>query len=331
MQRASLCTRPALIRTRGSSSMREMAYSGLTYAELSARFAGLRQAVVSNSRAPHKPLLVLLMLGRYQRGDYGGLTFADAQTQLGSLLAEFGPPSQSPNVLDPFWRLQNDGVWRVERASGDRVAETVAPPSVGALLQSTARGNFAADVSGVLKAQPAYAARLGRDLLAAHFPNSLHDDICAAVGLELDTDATGAVNQEQRRRDADFRPRIIRAYEHRCAVTGWDLRITNSDARLEAAHIKSHTAGSPSVETNGLALNALHHKLFDLGAFTLSADAAPRILVSREVHGGEFAHQMLIELHGKPMRQPQDRTWLPSREFIAWHHAEVFEGEARAV
>lgn len=308
-----------------------MTYSALTYAELSARFAGLRQAVVSNRRAPHKPLLVLLMLGRYQRGDYGALTFAEAQTQLARLLSEFGPPSQSPNVVDPFWRLQNDGVWRVEAASGDRVAETVAPPTVGTLLQSTARGNFAADVSAVLKAQPAYVARLGRDLLTAHFPKSLHEDISAAVGLELENGFAEPAPAQQRTRDADFRPRIIRAYEHRCAVTGWDLRITNSDAGLEAAHIKWHTAGGPSVETNGLALNALHHKLFDLGAFTLSTDPVPQILVSREVHGGDFAHQMLIELHGKPMRQPQDRTWLPSREFIAWHQAEVFKGEARAL
>ena len=52
------------------------------------------------------------------------------------------------------------------------------------------------------------------------------------------------------------------------------------------------------MEANGIALNALHHKLFDLGAFTLSLDEVPRILVSREVHGGDFARQFLVDLHG---------------------------------
>jgi putative restriction endonuclease len=115
-------------------------------------------------------------------------------------------------------------------------------------------------------------------------------------------------------------------------VTGWDLRINNVGAGLEAAHIKWHTAGGPCVEANGIALNALHHKLFDLGAFTLSThDDIPRVLVSRDVHGGDFAREMLIALHGKEVRPPQDRAWLPSREFIAWHHREVFKGEARVL
>jgi hypothetical protein len=76
---------------------------------------------------------------------------------------------------------------------------------------------------------------------------------------------------------------------------------------------------------------ALHHKLFDPGAFTLSIEDVPRILLSRDVHGGDFARQMLIDLHGKRIRQPQDRAWYPSPEFIAWHHQEVFKGESRAV
>ena len=307
-----------------------MNYTGLTYAELSVRFSELRQAVIGDRRAPHKPLLVLLMLGRYQQGNYAALSFADAQTKLAALLAEFGPPTRITNVIDPFWRLQNDRIWRVEGQTGGRIAETVAPPNIGMLLDHDARGNFVPEVAAVLEAQPAYITQLGRDLLAAHFPISLHEDICAAVGLELDAAAAERETRQQLARDAEFRPRIIRAYEHRCAVTGWDLRISNSDAGLEAAHIKWHIAGGPSIETNGLALNSLHHKLFDLGAFTLSHDPVPRILISREVHGGDFARQMLMELHGKTIRKPQDPAWLPGAEFIRWHHEEVFKGEARA-
>jgi putative restriction endonuclease len=308
-----------------------MSYADLTYGELSARFSELRQAVIGDQRAPHKPLLVLLMLGRYQQGNYAPLTFADAQTKLAGLLAEFGRPARTTNVIDPFWRLQNDRIWRVESSRGGRIAESVAPPNIGILVAEDARGNFVPEIAATLTSEPAYVTRLGRDLLPAHFPSSLHDDICAAVGLEPDSMSDELISREQLARDAEFRPRIIRAYEHRCAVTGWDLRISNVNAGLEAAHIKWHTAGGPSVEANGIALNSLHHKLFDLGAFTLSIEDVPRILVSRDVHGGDFAQQMLIDLHGKRIRQPQDRAWFPSPEFIAWHHQEVFKGEARAV
>jgi len=306
-----------------------VSYADLTYSELSARFATIRQAPLGGHRAPHKPLLILLMLGRYQHSEFAALKFADAQEKLSQLLIEFGPPTQTANVLDPFWRLQNDGIWRVKDDTGDRIGETVAPPAIALLKERKASGNFSPEISETLRKQPEYIAQLGRDILTAHFPSSLHEDICASVGLEIDSAAGETESSDRRRRDADFRPRIIRAYEHRCAVTGWDLRLVNSDVGLEAAHIKWHTAGGPSTETNGIALNALHHKLFDLGAFTLSLDRLPRILVSREVHGGDFARSMLIGLHGQEMRAPQDASWLPDHKFITWHHAEVFKGDAR--
>ena len=163
-----------------------MSYAGLTYGELSARFSELRQAVIGDRRAPHKPLLVLLMLGRYQQENYAALTFADAQTKLAALLAEFGPPARTANIVDPFWRLQNDGIWRVESGTGSRIAETVVPPNIGILIDKDARGNFLPEIAAALKSRPAYVTRLGRDLLAAHFPSSLHEDICAAVGLGPD-------------------------------------------------------------------------------------------------------------------------------------------------
>ena len=49
----------------------------------------------------------------------------------------------------------------------------------------------------------------------------------------------------------------------------------------------------------------------------------PQILVSREVHGGDYARQLLIDLHRKPMRPPQDPAWLPDAAFVKWHHEEV--------
>jgi hypothetical protein len=52
--------------------------------------------------------------------------------------------------------------------------------------------------------------------------------------------------------------------------------------------------------------------------------------VSREVHGGDYARQLLIDLHRKPIRRPQDPAWLPNAAFVKWHHEEVFKGPARA-
>lgn len=300
-------------------------------------FSDLRQAPSAGGRAPHKPLLILLMLGRYQRGLTGEASFAEIREPLAELIEEFGPPTQgSPDVVNPFWRLQNDKegrIWRVVSASGGRVADSIAPPSIGRLNTTDARGNFVADLAQVFAAEPAYVARLAGWLLDTHFPHSLHDEICSAAGLTSVQHETGPDRSSEESgnpRDPGFRERVLVAYEYRCAVTGWDMRIHHRPAGLEAAHIQWHVHHGPSVEQNGLALTAIHHKLFDLGAFTLSLDPVPRIMVSRLAVGNDTVRSMLLDFNGKPMREPQDKRWLPDQKFIRWHQKEVFKGPARA-
>ena len=52
---------------------------------------------------------------------------------------------------------------------------------------------------------------------------------------------------------------------------------------LDAAHVRWHQAGGPAVESNGLALCVLHHKAFDLGAFTVTPSGV--LLVSDQANG----------------------------------------------
>jgi len=311
-----------------------MSYKAPNLSEILALFDGLRQAPTGDGkRMPHKPLLILLMLGRAQRGDFQPVKFAVIRAQLEELLRRFGPPS-SPNALDPFWRLQNDAggkIWRVYGSHGERVAESVTPPGIRQLEEAGACGGFARPLQSAFRAYANYITSLAAKILGENFPESLHEDIVAAVGLDLHgASISDAASEQKTPRDPGFRARILTAYEYRCAVTGWDLRIGHSLAGLEAAHIRWHVADGPSIEQNGIALNSLHHKLFDLGVFTLSAeDEIPRILVSRVASGGDAMRSMLLDFHGKPIHPPQDSDWLPDRDFIRWHHREVFKGEAR--
>lgn len=310
-----------------------MSYKIPNLSQILARFEGLRQAPTGNgTRMPHKPLLILLMLGRAQRGDLKPVKFSEIRGPLQDLLDRFGPQS-SPNVLDPFWRLQNDPgkVWVVRDAVGARVAESVSPPTIGLLEERGAAGSFAPDLCEAFRLHPQYTAALAGRILAENFPQSLHADIAAAVGLDFATsDEPEGAQASRSTRDPEFRSRILTAYEYRCAITGWDLRVGNTSAGIEAAHIRWHVAGGPSHEKNGLALNALHHKLFDLGVFTISHEHdIPLVLVSRHAHGGDSFGDMLLRFHRKPIQPPQDPAWLPDPEFIRWHQREVFKGDAR--
>ena len=97
---------------------------------------------------------------------------------------------------------------------------------------------------------------------------------------------------------------------------------------LDAAHIRGFQAGGPDRESNGLALCVLHHKLFDLGAFTLGKDG--RLLVSDQAHGTGGFDECLMRHHGKEARRPQRNEWNPDPDHLDWHGREVFKGKARA-
>src|SRR6266516_3915022 len=79
-----------------------------------ARLASLRQHQQGGHRSPHKPLLVLLALGRLQATGSSELPWPAAEAELADLLAEFGRPSKTGRAQSaayPFTRLRADGVW----------------------------------------------------------------------------------------------------------------------------------------------------------------------------------------------------------------------------
>jgi len=79
---------------------------------------------------------------------------------------------------------------------------------------------------------------------------------------------------------------VLSAYDYACAVCGFALRQGNEPVALEAAHIKWHEARGPDLVRNALSLCALHHRLFDKGAFAVSPGM--RVIVAKNVTGSGF-------------------------------------------
>lgn len=276
-----------------------------------------------DERAPHKPLLILLALGRLSRGEPNSFAYDSIDKPLADLLREFGPVRKSYHPELPFWRLQRDGLWVVEDEGRfqRRTGSNDIPRRE--LLAQDAHGHFPTELATRLQQEPALRASVARLLLESHFPPSLHEDILDAVGLDFDEMETVA----RRKRDPSFRHRVLTAYEHACAVCGFDVRLGQQTIGLEAAHIKWHQAGGPSEESNGLALCSLHHKAFDLGAFTLNTDRA--LCVSEQVHGRQGFDEWLLRYHGRPIRSPIRGTYIPATPFLDWHHRQVFKHPSR--
>ena len=271
-------------------------------------------------RAPHKPLLLLLALGRLQRGEPRLVGFEEVEKPLSNLLRLFGPPSRVQHPEYPFGRLRNDGLWEIPNGAGLPLTNA-GDLHRGPLLEKRVQGGLPHGVHQMLRADPELIARAAQLLLQGHFPESLHDDIRSAVGLREEW----MVRDARAARDPNFRSAVLRAYERRCAVCNYDIRLGDELLGLEAAHIEWHAAGGPDAVSNGLALCGFHHKAFDRGAWGLEPlDQGNRILVSEEVHGQSRALDWLRDFHGKGLRHPLSGSSVPSPRHVAWHTEQVF-------
>ena len=308
----------------------------LTSQDVLKAFDRIRVFQRGEQRAVHKPLLILLALARIAQGLPRTMHFSDVEGPLRQLLTEFGPSSAAKTPHNPFWHLQTDGLWRLDGPASLLNRAPAATPNLGELREPDVSAGFAPEVDAALRRDPALRAQLAHQLLDAHFPETLHGDILSALGLDLSTDSTdlttdpATTTRTVARRDPRFRERVLRAYEYRCCVCGFDLRIGNITAGLEAAHIKWFQAKGPDIEANGLALCALHHKVFDLGAFTIVPDTYS-LVFSQHAVAGEASRHMLMGFHGAGIILPQSTDYYPKAEFLKWHEGQVFKKPGRSI
>ena len=275
-------------------------------------------------RAPHKPFLLLLALGRVLSGRERLVEFAELKRPLKSLLLEFGPPRKSVNPELPFIHLRSDGIWEIP---GDK---NLPIGRAGRLLASglhkhSAKGGFPEPVFRLLQRNPLLVRNAAQRIVEKHFPTSLHHRILDACDFPA-TPEHYMTRVSKRHRE--FRIEVLGAYRNRCAVCGYDLRLNDVVFGIDAAHIKWHSHSGPDIVQNGLALCTLHHEALDRGALGLHPsenDQGLKLLVSSNVSGVE-AVQGFRSLHGTLLRLPESEEFLPRKAFVEWHRTEVFRG-----
>lgn len=286
----------------------------LDSSELKERINSLSIWKRGEERAPHKPLLILLALGQLQSRNKRFLPYEEVRESLKELLVEFGPSRKSYHPEQPFVRLANDGIWDLNTSiKRDEIKDSW-------LLNHQVVGGFNDDVFPILNGNDNLIREIAEIILHNHFPDTIHEDILNAVGLDFD-------KKINKFRDPKFREKILSAYEYSCAVCGFNVRLGNKLIAVEAAHIKWHQAGGPDSEENGIALCAMHHKLFDRGVFTITPSR--KILVAERAHGTNGFNEWLMRFHGKDLRTPIRPKYYPKDSYVNWHIHEVFHGPAR--
>jgi putative restriction endonuclease len=293
--------------------------------------ARLRRASVGNVRAPHKPLLLLWLFGRFATTGSTVAAYTEAEEPVSVLINEYGPPVASASAgrqraAMPFVHLERE-IWDLRDGSGAELGPDV--PERGPWLAGRgAVGRLRPEVEQLL-ADPGALAAAARLLLDLHYTPGLAAMICDAVGLDLavlELAASPAIAAARRSlRRPGFAEEVLRAYAYRCAMCGFDGALGRNPVGLEAAHVRWHSQDGPDVVANGLALCALHHALFDLGVLGLTADLRIRVsslYVARSAAG----RRAVDDLSGHPLLEPRPGRPVVELMHIDWHHRQVFKG-----
>ncbi|MBU1106403.1 MAG: HNH endonuclease [Candidatus Riflebacteria bacterium] len=269
-------------------------------------------------RAPHKPLLLLLAISKLLEGDKQ-IAFPEIEASLIPLLEAYAPSVKARHQPElPYWHLQSDGLWIVEGADLLPLQAGGFPRMQG--LRDT-RGFLDSQFAKFLTSDHSFRGAVVSSLLEGYFPKTRHEDILEAVNLPLPqsnkVSDLAAMYTARKARDPGFSIQVLRAYEHKCAVSGFRAALAGRYFGCEAAHIQWHAYDGPDIVENGLALEPTIHKLFDAGAWSLTDDR--RVIVSAEFTGSDETIKRIRALHGVTIRAPLNGQPEVSKEFIRWH------------
>ncbi|HEX6514179.1 MAG TPA: HNH endonuclease, partial [Nocardioidaceae bacterium] len=217
--------------------------------------------------------------------------------------------------------LRADGVWEIDHPVPD--------DSVTPLRAEHVTGQLDPAIEAAMRSRPGLLYAAARQLVEGQFPMTLAPDVLTAAGLNPDLvfgSAPGVTSlDERRRRSAAWPQMILSAWDRQCAFCGYDGQLGGAVVGIEAAHVRWFNLGGPDSQDNGMALCSLHHKLFDRGALGLDRDY--RVLVSGSFSARTESAKRVYDLHGRRL-SPRRGTCPPAMEYVDWHAAQVFRGEA---
>lgn len=280
------------------------------------KLANLNTWVRAGQRAPHKPLYLLLCVGRLQAGLPRLAHFAEIREKLKAALHIFGPSRKSNHPEYPFWHLaqEHDSVCEVVSQKAIRLRPGSSNPSSTELVRTAALGGLRPPYFAALK-ELEFASIATHRILDAHFPPLLHSDILDFFEIKLSDPHSKDLSETWK-----FRKRVLDAYHGTCCITGVQTAFKSTAPGLESIHICWPQAGGNDEASNGILMNTFHAKLFALGMIGITDKFELLVSPQMETNGTleKFGH-------GNRLRLPPAREHWPSQSGLDWHRRQVFK------
>lgn len=283
------------------------------------KLATLRIDRARGNPAPHKPLLLLVIMEMLEKGEIESREVALSAdiafrfSVFWSVVAQ--RRKQPPEVRLPFHHLGSSGMWQPLTAQGD--------PSQDKKLTKMIR--FDPSFFECLSDQR-FRDRARRVLIETE-PYFLPEERVALRSMLQIKPAAPEIreNEEvyrksvQTGRDARFRIEVVvLAYKYTCGLTGYRMTTLEMESIVDAAHIHEFRDSRNNDPRNGIALSKNAHWQFDRGLWSLSDNY--RVLVNREkfIEDG-VPGQRLADFVGRRIFLPSEPKYWPEPEYLGWH------------
>ena len=287
--------------------------------------------------APHKPILLLALLGEVEHRRVRDNLFILTPELVASFQALWRAlvtdSTWRPKIIYPYRYLIQEGFWQLLR-NGQPVnaAELGHPTSIGQLSGVVDGGRLTPDLWHLLQ-DPVALGALRHQIVTTYFAE--HGDAAEhtpadplsheAERLLKEANAKFRVRKVRETetdgyyvRHALF-PRVIRSlYRQSCAV----CRLSATTPRktlVAAAHIMDFAESRSDDPQNGIALCPNHHWAFDAGGISVADNHT--LLVSGYLDAGDG-----FSRHGSPLLLPEQTQFAPAPEALAWHREHRFLG-----
>jgi len=309
-----------------------------TYQE---RFARLLVNVRQGRASPHKVCMLLAALDLARSGSLidNRIGYGPALLErYGQLFAAVRTSGDHPNPYFPFFHLAGrlrggiESFWHLQPLPGRETA-------LGTLRTARSHADIVDNVAWAwldpalfdLLQQPEAVESLAETLSNRWFDRGLQD-LQAVAGRQ------GTVSRYERLlreigplpsnapkvcepvapavRSAAFRRVVLQAYDYRCAASGLRMVLDNTEALVEAAHIRPFFDSADDDPRNGLALTPNMHWAMDRNLIAPGPDYCWHVSRALDRRIPDF--RPLLELDGQPLLPPQWPRLLPRQDVLAW-------------
>ncbi|MEI7461400.1 MAG: HNH endonuclease [Pirellula sp.] len=271
----------------------------------------------SQGPAPHKPLLLLILLEMIENGDLQSRVLK-LTPELAFRFSQFSiivahRRTQRMDIRLPFFHLSSDTIWNTFSKDGI--------PSLDPKSTQYAEIN---KEFHLLAQDSAFRSKARAVLIQSYFEPAEQIALASLVNISISdvSNANAAVYETeasyQSGRDVRFRLDIVAAYNYTCALTGYRVTTIGGASIIDAAHIHQFSASRNNDPKNGIALCKNAHWMFDQGLWSLDEDY--RIIVSHDSFE-EAAHNQksLRDFQGSRIALPSNPKLWPDPQHLAWH------------